>query len=768
MEKYLFFNSTQTDRRKHQASDIADYWQSFLRSGVITQDNDIALKVVAKTNRKVGLNNGRALIFGHLYVQEDTELTIPEPHATLNRIDRIVLRFDNTIENRYIKAFVIRGVASSTPTAPELTRNNEVHEISLAKINVTAGKSTVVQADIVDERLNEAVCGIASSLVSVPTDIYNERFSEYMQQIANDWQTWFNRVVNDTYITNTQFNTRNRQVDRQLANLNAIADIDNRAVGSTGKFYDLFDGSNDKSVAMLDKSLGIINDNTVANNSSFYYLGNAQFKKGDEITILGLETALSNTPTIIHRVITAIEANLITLDKPLDVSLLAGAIICRSLVDEKGEITDELRLDGWANAAMDSTKLYTDTGVTILSSGMTKAGYKLLAVGTAHVLKMNDDGTFNKITSLGGSSGFGETYTFTPDGKFIMCPKGSSSWMYTQCEMQLVDIDATTKLTNYNLPNYTWRDTNDGFNATIALNHLRYFVKNNKSHMTWVSKRSTGAVLSIYQFDDDNKIWSVVATITNINLSSLVSIRLVNNNDDLLLFNSNGIMHYTINYANKTIVYKTSYAVSGISSSSTINTCIVNNAQDRVVVFGTVKTLLILDKTTGIFTMKTDILQTLPTTTNAYFTKNDAYLIIGSSVYGFANENFALVKNNITANSIIQSPWGVYYTTLTSSNIYKINATTILKVPFILRYRFTQSLKNLAGWLVTKTAPSNVQASLSLVDNTQNESYKTLTVTKKDNEYEFLETANTVPKDKVTLKLSVNGGSLEKLLGAIE
>lgn len=192
----MFFNSTATDRRRHQASDMADYWSSFLSTGLISWDGEPLLEVTAEgTNRNVSLSIGRAVMKGHLYLNKAIkDLPIDGPDPTLDRIDRLVLRFDNTIENRYIKSFIIKGEPSANPEPPELERTYLegeplVYEISLAQIRVVAGKSFIEQEDIIDERLDESVCGLASSLVGVPTDVFMQ-----------EWEEWFEHQQTEGFV----------------------------------------------------------------------------------------------------------------------------------------------------------------------------------------------------------------------------------------------------------------------------------------------------------------------------------------------------------------------------------------------------------------------------------------------------------------------------------------------------------------------------------------------------------------------------------------
>lgn len=158
----MFMSSTMEDRRRHTASDMALYWDSFLSSGLFyDKEGNIPLEVSTDgDNNEVYIAQGRAVIGGHLYIntselQKELELA----PTSSDRIDRVVLRLDLSIENRFIKVFVKKGTENDPP---ELTREGDIYELSLAQIHLKAGKSFIEKSDIKDERLNSDLCGIAS------------------------------------------------------------------------------------------------------------------------------------------------------------------------------------------------------------------------------------------------------------------------------------------------------------------------------------------------------------------------------------------------------------------------------------------------------------------------------------------------------------------------------------------------------------------------------------------------------------------------------
>jgi hypothetical protein len=154
-EKSFFFDGTAEDPRSYSASDYANYFHQFLSNGVFKKETGSNLGITASgTDMTVSLGTGNAFINGYMY-ENDSALTLTHDvaEATLDRIDRIVLRLDKTAANRYIRAFVKKGTADSAPVAPTLQQDAFVYEIAIAQVRITAGKSFIEQTQVTDERV---------------------------------------------------------------------------------------------------------------------------------------------------------------------------------------------------------------------------------------------------------------------------------------------------------------------------------------------------------------------------------------------------------------------------------------------------------------------------------------------------------------------------------------------------------------------------------------------------------------------------------------
>src|SRR5699024_4155338 len=192
-----FFNSTLGDRRRYVAQDLADYFGDVLSTGLLHTDKipEIKATIEAGTMNSV-VSPGRAIMKGHRYVNttpHNLEHNLPEPD--LDRIDRVILRLDMPNTQRNILLHIIEGQSADNPVPPELQRDDFIYEISLAQIRIRAGASTIRPDDLRDERLDEDLCGLVYSLISIPTsqfleqwDLFFSNISEDMQQTADEYK----------------------------------------------------------------------------------------------------------------------------------------------------------------------------------------------------------------------------------------------------------------------------------------------------------------------------------------------------------------------------------------------------------------------------------------------------------------------------------------------------------------------------------------------------------------------------------------------------
>lgn len=191
MIKYGFFNSVGGDR-KYNADDISNYFVKLISDGVFATPAT-AMQVTASSGMTVQVGAGWGFIKCR-YVCNTAGyfLTLDAADVLLPRIDRIVMRLDMT--NRLIEIAIKKGTAASSPTAPALTRNDDVWELSLAQIAVAANATAISQADITDERNDSDVCGYVAGLIDQidSTNLFAQftaAFNDWFDEIKTEVQT---------------------------------------------------------------------------------------------------------------------------------------------------------------------------------------------------------------------------------------------------------------------------------------------------------------------------------------------------------------------------------------------------------------------------------------------------------------------------------------------------------------------------------------------------------------------------------------------------
>ena len=154
------------------AADVAAYLAG-LTSGVFSGDEDFP--VTAAGGLKVTVGAGRGWVHPSRFTgysitkREADTLTLPLADPSLPRIDRIVMRYDAGARAASLQ--VLQGTASSTPTAPAISRTELIYDLCLAEITRPAGSTSITTGQITDTRLDEALCGLVrDGVTGIPTD----------------------------------------------------------------------------------------------------------------------------------------------------------------------------------------------------------------------------------------------------------------------------------------------------------------------------------------------------------------------------------------------------------------------------------------------------------------------------------------------------------------------------------------------------------------------------------------------------------------------
>lgn len=155
------------------AADVAAYLAG-RTSGVFSSAED-DFPVTAAGGLKVTVGAGRGWVHPSRFTgysitkREADTLALPLADPSLPRIDRIVMRYDAGARAASLQ--VLQGTASSTPTAPAISRTELIYDLCLAEITRPAGSTAVTTGQITDTRLDEKLCGIVrDGVTGIPTD----------------------------------------------------------------------------------------------------------------------------------------------------------------------------------------------------------------------------------------------------------------------------------------------------------------------------------------------------------------------------------------------------------------------------------------------------------------------------------------------------------------------------------------------------------------------------------------------------------------------
>lgn len=169
MSKIVLYPANDCD---FDAADVAAYLAG-LTSGVFSSAEDFPVTAAGGLTVTVGAGRGwvhPSRFTGYSITKRESDtLTMPLADPSLPRIDRIIMRYDAGARAASLQ--VLQGTASSTPTAPAISRTELIYDLCLAEITRPAGSTSITTGQITDTRLDEALCGIVrDSVTGIPTD----------------------------------------------------------------------------------------------------------------------------------------------------------------------------------------------------------------------------------------------------------------------------------------------------------------------------------------------------------------------------------------------------------------------------------------------------------------------------------------------------------------------------------------------------------------------------------------------------------------------
>ena len=179
--------------RAYKAEDWAWYFATFIANGIFPKPSD-GLQVIAYSGMEIKVNAGFAFINGYAFKNPASHsIRLDMAEGALNRVDRVVVRWD--LPQRDIYIAVLKGTPSAKPQPTAVTRSTEIWELALADIYVGKGVTKIQTKDITDQRFNSSVCGIVTGTVeeidaSVLTKQFDDFFKTYSAAVLDEFSVY--------------------------------------------------------------------------------------------------------------------------------------------------------------------------------------------------------------------------------------------------------------------------------------------------------------------------------------------------------------------------------------------------------------------------------------------------------------------------------------------------------------------------------------------------------------------------------------------------
>ena len=178
-----FFNSFNGDR-KYNAEQISDIFNGIINDGVFASVGT-AFGVQASNGITINVGVGRAWFNGK-WILNDAILPIAcdISEVVLDRIDAVVIEINRSDSVRSGLIQVVKGIPSSSPSRPSLTRSIDVNQYPLAYIYRVAGSTDIKQADITN-MVGTSDCPYITGILQVVN------IDNIVAQWQDQWDQWF-------------------------------------------------------------------------------------------------------------------------------------------------------------------------------------------------------------------------------------------------------------------------------------------------------------------------------------------------------------------------------------------------------------------------------------------------------------------------------------------------------------------------------------------------------------------------------------------------
>lgn len=175
--------------RMYTAEEFAYYFSKFIGNGIfLSPATQLQVSQSTDVNMSVNVAVGDAYINGWWYSNTSVvNLPVRVADGVNSRTDLVVLRWDGL--DRTITLDIVEGVPSANPIIPELTRNEDVYELCLARIELDAVTTAITNTIIKDVRSDSSVCGFVHGLID-QIDATN-----LFQQFQAKFDEWYGEIT---------------------------------------------------------------------------------------------------------------------------------------------------------------------------------------------------------------------------------------------------------------------------------------------------------------------------------------------------------------------------------------------------------------------------------------------------------------------------------------------------------------------------------------------------------------------------------------------
>ena len=157
------------------------------------------LQVEAGSGMNVVVNPGFAICAGGLKLEENQRtLAIQAADSNYDRIDTVVLRWNDNDSERICDLYIVEGIPAASPLRPKLTRTESIWELGLADLFINKNSSAISNQRITDTRYETARCGIISAISEFDTTTLYQQvqadLAGFKASEQADFIAWFDDI----------------------------------------------------------------------------------------------------------------------------------------------------------------------------------------------------------------------------------------------------------------------------------------------------------------------------------------------------------------------------------------------------------------------------------------------------------------------------------------------------------------------------------------------------------------------------------------------